>query len=183
MKAAVCREFGEPLVVEDIEIDPPAQGEVKVRLAACAICQSDIHYKNGAWGGDLPAIYGHEAAGVVDTVGPGVTSVAPGDHVVVSLIRSCGRCFYCAQGEPPLCEARFPLDQEHRLHTRDGKGVHQGLRTAAFAEYTVVEQSQLVRIPASISLESAALLGGHSPTSRTRSSCSPTAAPSSTPPG
>jgi Zn-dependent alcohol dehydrogenase len=146
------------LVVEEIDIDPPAQGEVKVRVAACAICQSDIHYKNGAWGGVLPAVYGHEAAGVVDTLGPGVTDLEPGDHVVVSLIRSCGHCFFCAQGEPPLCETRFPLDQEHRLHARQGETIHQGLRTGAFAEYTVVERSQVVRIPKTVPLQSASLL-------------------------
>ena len=65
MKAAVCYEFGKPLVVEEVELDPPEAGEVKVRLAACAICQSDIHYMNGAWGGTLPLVLGHEAAGIV----------------------------------------------------------------------------------------------------------------------
>ena len=72
MKAAVCREFGKPLIIEDLDIRPPQSGEIQVRLAACAICHSDIHYMEGAWGGELPAVYGHEASGVVDGIGPGV---------------------------------------------------------------------------------------------------------------
>ncbi len=158
MKAAVCYEFGKPLVVEEIELDPPEAGEVKVRLAACAICQSDIHYMNGAWGGTLPLVLGHEAAGIVEAVGPGVSLAKPGDHVVVSLIRSCGRCFFCCQGMPTLCEADFALDREPRMHRPDGAAIRQGLRTGAFAEYVVVDQSQVVPIPESVPLECAALL-------------------------
>ncbi|MFQ5784353.1 MAG: alcohol dehydrogenase catalytic domain-containing protein [Alphaproteobacteria bacterium] len=158
MKAAVCREFGKPLAIEDIEIDPPGNGEVKVRLAACAICHSDIHYMEGAWGGTLPAVYGHEAAGVVEETGPGVTLAEPGDRVVVSLLRSCGRCFYCTRGEPHICETRFVLDAENRLHGKGGEAIHQGLRTGAFAEYVVVDESQLVQIPGSVPFDSASLL-------------------------
>ncbi len=158
MKAAVCYEFGKPLVVEEVTLDPPQAGEVKVRLAACAICHSDIHYMEGAWGGILPAVYGHEAAGVVEQVGPRVTAVESGDRVVVSLIRSCGRCFFCARGEPHMCDATFPLDEAGRLHGRDGAALHQGLRTGAFAEYAVVEESQVVALPDDIPLDSASLL-------------------------
>ena len=92
MKAAVCREFGKPLVIEEVTLAPPGRGEVKVKLNACAICHSDIFYMEGAWGGDLPAVYGHEAAGVVDAVGEGVVGLAAGDHVIVTLIRYCGHC-------------------------------------------------------------------------------------------
>ena len=160
MKAAVCRQFGKPLVIEDIQIDQPQDGEVMVKLSACAICHSDILYMEGAWGGEetLPAIYGHEAAGTVETVGPGVAAMAPGDHVVVSLIRSCGHCFFCAQGDQHLCETKFPLDRESRLHATDGEAVFQGLRTGAFAEYTVVDQSQTVVIPEALPFDSASLL-------------------------
>jgi Zn-dependent alcohol dehydrogenase len=158
MKAAVCYEFGKPLVIEELEIDPPKQGEIKVKLAACAICHSDIHYMEGAWGGTLPAVYGHEASGMVDEVGPDVTRVQPGDHVVVSLIRSCGTCFFCAQGDQHMCETRFPLDQAGRLHTKAGDPVLQGLRTGAFAECVVVHESQAVAIPKEVPLESASLL-------------------------
>ena len=158
MKAAVCHEFGKPLVIEEIEIDPPRTGEVKVKLAACAICFSDIHYMEGAWGGTLPAVYGHEAAGIVEETGAGVTQARRGDRVVVSLLRSCGHCFFCAQGDPNMCETVFPLDQERRLHGKDGQAIFQGLRTGAFAEYVVVEQSQVVPVPETISFECASLL-------------------------
>ena len=147
MKAAVCHEFGKPLVVEEVTLDPPQAGEVKVRLAACAICHSDIHYMEGAWGGTLPAVYGHEAAGVVEEVGPQVTAAKPGDRVVVSLIRSCGRCYFCTRGDPYLCETSFPLDRAGRLHAKDGAALHQGVRTGAFAEYALVDQSQVVPLP------------------------------------
>ncbi len=158
MKAAICTEFGKPLVVEEVGIDPPQAGEVMVKLAACAICHSDIHFMEGAWGGDLPTVYGHEAAGVVEETGPGVAGVETGDHVVVTLIRSCGRCFFCAQGDPHMCEAKFPLDAESRLHFAQGGPVNQGLRTGAFAEYALVDESQLVRIPREMPLDSASLL-------------------------
>ena len=94
MKAAICYQFGQPLVIEDVEIDQPDSGEVKVRLAATGICHSDVHLIRGEWGGDLPVVAGHEAAGIVEAVGPNVTLTQPGDHVVMSLLRSCGRCFF-----------------------------------------------------------------------------------------
>lgn len=158
MKAAICYEFGKPLVIEEVKLDPPQTGEVKVKLAACAICHSDIHYIEGAWGGTLPAVYGHEAAGIVQEVGPGVKQVKPGDPVVVTLIRSCGHCYFCAQGQPHMCETAFPLDSETRLHTLDGQPLLQALRTGAFAEYVVVDESQIVQIPEDIPLDSASLL-------------------------
>ena len=158
MKAAVCHAFGEPLVVEEVALDPPRDGEVKVRLAACAICHSDIHYIEGAWGGRLPVVCGHEASGAVDAVGAGVGHVKPGDHVVVTLIRSCGRCFYCVQGDPTQCETQFRLDAESPLHAADGRTVRHGLRTAAFAECVVVHESQVVQVPKSLPLDSASLL-------------------------
>ncbi len=158
MKAAVCYEFGQPLVVEEIELDPPQAGEIKVKLAACAICHSDIHYMDGAWGGVLPALYGHEAAGIVKEIGPGVTLAKPGDHVVVSLIRSCGRCYFCTQGDPHMCETTFALDNESRLHTKQGQAIHQAMRTGAFAEYVVVEESQVVQIPKDMPMDRASLL-------------------------
>ncbi len=158
MKAAVCCEFGKPLVVEEVELDAPKAGEVRVKLAACAICHSDIHYMEGAWGGPLPTVFGHEAAGVVEETGPGVTLVEAGDHVVVTLIRSCGACFFCERGEPHHCEGSFALDSESRLHRPSGETLNQGLGTGAFAEYVVVDQSQVAAIPKEVPLDSAALL-------------------------
>lgn len=158
MKAAVCREFGAPLVVEDLRLDPPEEGEVRVDVAACAICHSDIHYIEGAWDGRLPAVYGHEAAGIVESVGAGVEAVRPGDRVVISLIRSCGRCFFCARGEPYLCEAEFPGDRRGRLHTTEGERVHAAMHTGAFAEQVVVDASQLAVVPDVVALDAASLL-------------------------
>ena len=158
MRAAVCRAFGAPLVLEDVHLAAPNRDELRVRLGACAICQSDLHYLEGVWGGSLPAVFGHEAAGVVVEVGPGVEGVAIGDHVVVTLIRSCGSCSPCAHGEPALCDASFALDEPGPLTDTDGRPIAQGLRTGAFAEEVVVHASQAVRIPQELPLDRAALL-------------------------
>ncbi|MGI9305072.1 MAG: Zn-dependent alcohol dehydrogenase [Gammaproteobacteria bacterium] len=158
MKAAVCREFGKPLTVEDIEIAGPGPGEVGVDIKACAVCHSDIFYAEGEWGGKLPAVYGHEAAGTVNAVGDGVSSVQAGDHVVVTLVRSCGECPCCMQGYYGSCEAKFPLDRNSPLKDADGTRVVHGLRTAAFAEHAVIEASQVVPIDKGVPFESASLL-------------------------
>ena len=139
-------------------LDPPQAGEVRVDVAACAICHSDIHFAEGAWGGKLPAVYGHEAAGIVESVGAGVEAVRPGDRVVVSLIRTCGGCFFCTRGESYLCEARFPIDACGRLHTTDGEPVHVAMKTGAFAEQVVVDVSQLAVVPDFVALDVASLL-------------------------
>ena len=157
-RAAVCRALGKPLRVETVELADPGPGEVLIRTAACAICHSDIFYVDGAWGGDLPAVYGHEAAGVVEAVGEGVTRLKPGDHVVATLIRNCGFCPACAEGAPVFCEEVFPLDRATPLHDEDGKPIVHGLRTGAFAEAMVVDQSQAVAIPKDVPLDSAALI-------------------------
>jgi S-(hydroxymethyl)glutathione dehydrogenase / alcohol dehydrogenase len=160
MKAAVCHGFGEPLRVEEVELRAPRVGEVSVRVAACAICHSDIAAMRGLWGGDLPAVYGHEAAGVVEDVGPGVETFASGDHVVVTLVRSCGRCALCLRGEPALCGdwPTMPISQHPPIATADGRTVQQGLRTAAFAERALVHVSQVVSIPTDVDLSCACLL-------------------------
>jgi S-(hydroxymethyl)glutathione dehydrogenase/alcohol dehydrogenase len=158
MKAAVCREFRKSLSVEQVELAEPRPGEVRVKIAACAICHSDLLFIEGAWGGALPAVFGHEAAGVVLEVGPEVARVAPGDHVVVTLLRSCGYCHFCSQGEPQLCETKLSLDLRSPLSGADGSTIRQGLRTAAFAEQVVVDASQVARIPREVPLESASLL-------------------------
>ncbi|MDA8253786.1 MAG: Zn-dependent alcohol dehydrogenase [Rhodospirillales bacterium] len=159
MKAAVCRAFGEKLTIEEVDLAPPRAGEVRVRLAACAICHSDILFADGAWGGTLPAVYGHEAAGIVEEVGAGVAHLKPGDHAVVTLIRSCGHCPACSRGAPVRCETTFPLDAQSPLTVRaTGETLTHGLRTAAFAEQVVVEASQAVAIPHDVPLDCAALL-------------------------
>jgi Zn-dependent alcohol dehydrogenase len=147
-----------PLTIEDIELAEPGFGEIRVKIAACAICHSDIYFMDGAWGGSLPAVYGHEAAGVVETVGRGVKSVKPGDHVVVTLIRSCGHCLSCAEGVPVFCETVFPLDRQSPIQSASGETIVHGLGTAAFAEHVVVDASQVAPIPKDVRLESACLI-------------------------
>ena len=158
MKAAVCREFGAPLTIEDVELAEPGPGEVSVKMGATAICHSDITYAEGGWGGSRPAIYGHEGAGVVVSVGAGVASVAEGDAVVVTLIRSCGHCHGCVTGQPVTCDTSFPLDAVSPLRDADGRPIGHGLRTAAFAEQCVVHESQLVRVPSDLAPDVASLL-------------------------
>jgi Zn-dependent alcohol dehydrogenase len=157
-KAAVCRTFGQPLAIETIDIAEPGPGEVLVKTEACAICHSDIFYIDGAWGGELPAVYGHEAAGVVEAVGPGVTRLKAGDPVVVTLIRNCGFCPSCAEGAPVFCEEVFPLDRKSPLSDGVGKPLVHGLRTGAFAERIVVDASQAVRVPSDMPLDVASLI-------------------------
>lgn len=158
MRAAVCREFGRPLTIENLTIAEPGMGEVKVRLTACAICHSDVILIDGGWGGDLPAVYGHEAAGVVESIGPGVLELKPGDPVVVTLIRSCGNCHYCSQHIETQCEGAFPLDQQSPIADSRGEVVSQGLNSGAFAELVVVEQSQVCVIPEDVPLDVASIL-------------------------
>lgn len=157
VRAAVCHEFGKPLSIEEVELRAPGPGEVEVTLAACAICFSDISYLDGGWGGTLPAVYGHEAAGHVSAVGPGVTACAPGDTVIATLIRACGTCPSCATGHPVICETPYDRDTGP-LSMPDGGTLHQGLKIGAFAERCVVHTSQVAKIPATMPLDAAALL-------------------------
>jgi S-(hydroxymethyl)glutathione dehydrogenase / alcohol dehydrogenase len=160
IRAAVCHRFGEPLRVEQVELRRPSAGEVGVRLAACAICHSDVASIEGAWDGELPAVYGHEAAGVVEEVGSGVDGVQEGDRVVVTLVRFCGRCRTCLRGLPALCERlwELPISRDSPLRTTTGTPIQQGIRTAAFAEKVTVHASQVVPVPHEIGLDAASLL-------------------------
>ncbi|MEL6914044.1 MAG: Zn-dependent alcohol dehydrogenase [Pseudomonadota bacterium] len=158
IKAAVAREFGAPLVIEELELATPRAGELEVTLGACAICHSDISYAEGAWGGTLPAVYGHEAAGTVSAVGEGVRGFAEGDRVIVTLIRACGTCPSCASGRPVICETGVDTFANGPLSTRDGAPVLQAMNSGAFAERVVVDQSQAVKVTADISMEAACLI-------------------------
>jgi Zn-dependent alcohol dehydrogenase len=157
IKAAVCHEHGAPLVVEDIHIAAPKQGEVEVSLAAVAICHSDISYAEGGWGGHLPAVYGHEAAGVITALGDGVSNFELGDSVVVTLIRACGSCQNCASGKPTICNTPTP-GANGPISTVDGGPLDQAMACGAFAEKIVVYHSQIVKIPETMSKEAACLL-------------------------
>ncbi|MHB8105501.1 MAG: alcohol dehydrogenase catalytic domain-containing protein, partial [Dehalococcoidales bacterium] len=158
MKAAVCYEIGKPLVVEEINLDPPKKGEVKIKMAATAVCHSDIHFFTGDLPGQPPFVGGHESAGYVDEVGEGVTDFKKGDTVVVSLLYSCGKCLYCRTGRSHLCSGVFPLDTETRMHNKKGEPLTQQLKISSFADYTIVDQSQLVKIPADMPMDRACML-------------------------
>jgi S-(hydroxymethyl)glutathione dehydrogenase/alcohol dehydrogenase len=158
MKAAVCHEFGQPLVVEDVNIAAPAEGEVKIKVACTAICHSDIHDMKGELPGPVPFVPGHETAGYVAELGPGVTGFKVGDHVLVSLLAACGECYYCVTGLPHLCPAKFAPPQRTRLTLKDGSTVYQRGGISGFAEEALVDRSQLVVLPDDMPLDRAALI-------------------------
>ena len=157
IKAAVAHAFGQPLSIEEVELARPNSGEVEVTLEACAICHSDITYLDGGWGGSLPAVYGHEAAGRISALGDGVTGLKPGDAVVVTLIRSCGTCPSCCTGRPTGCEAAYDGDKGP-LSMPDGSKLHQAMATGAFAQRVVVAQTQVVKIGDDIPMDVASLI-------------------------
>jgi S-(hydroxymethyl)glutathione dehydrogenase/alcohol dehydrogenase len=162
MKAAVCYEFGKPLVIEEVELDPVGKRDVKVRLAATAICHSDIHAIKGEHGNlPLPAIPGHEIAGYVEEVGEDVSYVKPGDPVVASIIpEGCGDCYYCRIGIPSLCQTnRLYLFGKGRYTSRTGQRIAQYAgAVAGFVEYAVIPEPNLVKIPADLPVDRACLL-------------------------
>lgn len=157
VRAAVCRAFGEPLTIEELQLAPPGDGQIQVKVLASAVCHSDIHFFEGAWGGRLPAVWGHEAAGVVEAIGPDVTGFAEGDHVVITLIKSCGECRNCTAGASAVCVGELAR-QPSPLTDAEGNKVGHGLGTAAFAERAIVDQSQAVVVPNDIAMAPAALL-------------------------
>ncbi|MGB0968704.1 MAG: zinc-binding dehydrogenase, partial [Halocynthiibacter sp.] len=145
-----------PLVIEDVELRAPEAGEVEVTLDACAICHSDISFMDGGWGGELPAIYGHEAAGTITAMGAGVKGYTMGDKVLVTLIRSCGDCAPCSSGAPVACDGDISMDGPITLP--DGTAVTQGMACGAFAEKVVVQPRQLAKLPDDIAMDVASLL-------------------------
>ncbi len=164
-KAAVLWNLHEPWSVEEVEIDDPVAGEVLVKLAASGMCHSDEHLVTGDIPAPLPIIGGHEGAGVVEAVGEGVTDLAPGDHVVLSFIPSCGKCRWCSTGHQNLCDLGMHLlggvaiaDGTHRIRAR-GQGVGTMVLLGTFCPYVVVHQSSVVKIDNDIPLDKAALCG------------------------
>ncbi len=155
IRAAVCRAFDKPLTIEDIQIAAPTGRAVEVTLEACAICHSDISYIDGAWGGVLPAVYGHEAAGKITALGGQASGYGLGDRVIVTLIRFCGTCASCGSGRPTACENP---GISAPLATADGGPLLQAMFCGAFAEKVVVDQSQIAPIPDAIAFDVASLL-------------------------
>lgn len=162
IRAAVLRAPGQPLSVEPIIVDAPAPREVRIRTAACGVCRSDLHFVDGAFPHPLPTVPGHEAAGVVEAVGDGVTTVKPGDHVVTFLTVFCGTCEFCTTGRPSLCNSpatRRPEGAPPRLRLMDGTPLAPFLNLSAFAEVMLVHENACVAIDRTLALDRAALLG------------------------
>lgn len=154
-----------PIIVEEIELDPPGPGEVLVKIAAAGLCHSDLSVVNGSRPRPLPMVIGHEAAGVVAEVGPGVTYLAPGDHVVFVFVPSCGACIPCNEGRPALCEpaaaanaAGTLLGGARRIRL-NGRYITHHVGVSCFAEYAVVSQCSLVKVHDKLPLDQAALFG------------------------
>ena len=161
MKAAVLREPGKPLTIEEVQIDKPKAHEVLIRTAACGLCHSDLHFINGSYPHPLPAIPGHEAAGIVEAVGDEVTSVKVGDAVVSCLSAFCGNCEFCVSGRMSLClgaNTRRGATDAPRL-SQDGETVNQMLNLSAFAEQMLIHENACVTIDPEMPLDRAALIG------------------------
>jgi Zn-dependent alcohol dehydrogenase len=154
IKAAVCHAFGTSLEVQEVDLRAPEPGEVEVTLEACAVCFSDISFVDGGWGGTLPAVFGHEAAGRISALGAGVRGYAVGQAVIVTLIRSCGTCAPCASGAPVRCASAEPSAPL----SLGGAALHAAMNCGAFAEKVVVHSSQLAAIPDDMPMDAASLL-------------------------
>jgi S-(hydroxymethyl)glutathione dehydrogenase/alcohol dehydrogenase len=153
MRAAVLEEFGQPLVVQEVDLDEPKSGEVLVRLLACGVCHTDLYTASGADpSGYSPTVLGHEGAGVVEQVGPEVSSVAPGDHVVTLFSPQCRECVHCLSDRTNLCLAireqqnqGYLPDGTTRLG-RDGEPIRHFMGCSTFAEYTVLPEIALAKV-------------------------------------
>lgn len=163
-KAAVLYRPKEPLVIEEIEVAEPQAGEVMVKLGASGICRSDYHIILGEWAYPMPVILGHEAAGTVAKVGPGVTTVKAGDPIIISFRPSCGTCHYCTIGRPVLCQVRekagvgVMLDGTRRF-SRNGQPINHFATTSSFGEYTIIPESSAIPVRPEIPMDIAALIG------------------------
>jgi S-(hydroxymethyl)glutathione dehydrogenase/alcohol dehydrogenase len=165
MRAAVLERTNAPLVVRDLSLDEPRAGEVLVRVEAAGVCHSDQHYLSGDLQCPLPVVPGHEGAGVVEAIGPGVDRVGVGDRVCLMWRPRCGRCEYCLTGRPALCPAgRIHatsgglLDGTTRLHD-GGERVHHLLGVSCFAERCAVSERAVVPVPDGVPPEIAAIAG------------------------
>ena len=165
IKAALLVNAGQPFQIETLTLQPPAEGEVLVRIAAAGVCHSDYHVMAGTTQHPMPCVCGHEGAGVVEAVGPNVSRVGLGDHVTLSWAPDCGECFYCLHGKPNLCDtytepiwAGTMLDGTPRLSWQ-GQPVYHYCGLACFAEYVVVSERSCIPIRKDVPLNIAALVG------------------------
>ncbi len=156
VKAVVAREKGAPVEVVDIEVPDPGPGEALVAIQACGVCHTDLHYREGAINDEFPFLLGHEAAGVVEAVGPDVTDVAPGDFVILNWRAVCGECRSCKRGNPHIC---FNTHNATQKMTLDGVELSPALGIGAFAEKTLVAAGQATKVDPSVKPEVAGLIG------------------------
>ncbi len=161
MKAAVFREPHKPLTIEDVEIDNPKSHEVLVRTAAVGVCHSDLHYIDGFYPTPVPAVLGHESAGIVEKVGSEVTYVKPGDHVITCLSVFCGHCEFCTTGRPYSCgnPETARSDEEPSRLMQNGAEMHQFYDLSSLAEQMLIHEHALVKIREDMPLDRAALIG------------------------
>jgi S-(hydroxymethyl)glutathione dehydrogenase/alcohol dehydrogenase len=161
VKAAVMTGFNEPLAIDSLTLKPPREDEVVVRVVASGVCHSDLSVLQGKIPLPPPAVLGHEGAGIVEEVGAAVTSLKPGDHVVLSWVRNCGRCNYCNAGAPHLCEGaiRSAMAGEDFVFEKDGVPVSRLAGVGSFAERTVVRATAAIKIPEDMPLDRACLVG------------------------
>ncbi len=163
-RAALCREWGRPVVVEKIEVESPHRDEVMIAVAACGVCHSDLSAANGTIPHPPPIILGHEAAGTVVEVGDGVTDYAIGDRVISSFVTMCGKCRYCTTGKPALCDeaakAYYTLpDGTLRTRDRAGEPVNVFQACGVMAEYATLHVNNVVPLTEDVPLDRAALVG------------------------
>ncbi len=144
VRGVVARAKGEPVSLETINIPDPGPGEAVVAIQACGVCHTDLHYREGGINDDFPFLLGHEAAGVVESVGEGVDNVAPGDFVVLNWRAVCGTCRACTRGEPWYCFATFNATQKMTLE--DGTELSPALGIGAFADKTLVHSGQCTKV-------------------------------------
>ena len=156
VRAVVARAKGEPVTVETIEVPDPGPGEVLVSVQACGVCHTDLHYREGAINEEFPFLLGHEASGIVEEVGDGVTDVAPGDFVILNWRAVCGQCRSCRRGRPWYCFATHNATQKMTL---DGVELSPALGIGAFAEKTLVHAGQATKVDPAARPEVAGLVG------------------------
>ncbi len=165
MKAALLRAPNEPMIIEEVELDPPGAGEVLVKMTATGVCHSDLHVITGDLPRPFPVVLGHEGAGIIEAIGTGVTMVKPGDHVVLTYLPACGKCRWCHTGQPNMCDLGAllrtgkMLDGTSRMRTTDGEEISNFLFVSTWAEYSVVPEASLVPVPEHVPLEKVCLLG------------------------
>jgi S-(hydroxymethyl)glutathione dehydrogenase/alcohol dehydrogenase len=159
MKAAIFQQANQPLTIEEVDIIDPRPGEVMVRTVCSGVCHSDLHFVDGTWQLPLACVLGHEAAGVVERVGEGVSYVSPGDHVIMSFMPFCGSCYYCMRGSPHLCNDEAKNAASVQRLSWKGQPVMQFANVGSFSEFMVTTESGVVKIPNDMPMAEAALIG------------------------